>query len=378
MKVGIIALDYMPGHMGGIETYFLDLLVNMQRVDSPNEYLIFLNHQGYNRVSIQNPAFKKVLVRRGQISKIANRIYRYTTGKELLISQIGRFKCDIWHFPFQVISPRGLNGKKIVSFMDIQQEYYPEYFSPADLISREKSFPYSARNADCIIAISGFTKQSLIEKYKIPPKKIKVIHLAHNTELFREDISDTLPPGLTLPKKYIYYPAASWPHKNHTRLIRAFSIVSKEYPDLRLVLSGLSKQSSHTVDGLISSLGLNAKVVQLGFLPREYLPYVYRHALALIFPSEFEGFGIPLLEAMAVGCPVASSNTTSLPEVLGSAGIYFDPLDVEDIAAAIRNLAGDSGAREDLVNIGIKQARKFSNMKMATETIKLYEEINGS
>lgn len=374
MKIGIIATDYSPGQMGGIESYFLDLIENLQLFDYENEYYLFLNQEGFSKINVVAKTFNKVLVRSGMFSKIIFRIYNKIFKKNTLANMINKHNFDLVHFPFQVIKPQGIKTKKVISIMDIQHEFYPEFFSKPDLISRARTFPYAAKNANKIIAISEFTKKSLNKIYKVPLSKIDVVHLSHNSRLFNKNSTIDSKLRRALPNKYFYYPAASWPHKNHKLLIEAFMIFSKKNPSCKLVLTGISKQNENELSDLIKSLGMKDKITKLGYVSRDSLPTLYKGAVSLVFPSLFEGFGIPPLEAMAVGCPVICSNGSSLPEIVGEAGLYFNPNNANDIADKMDIIFSNNKLRKALIKKGYIRANIFSNKKMALETVQVYKE----
>jgi glycosyltransferase involved in cell wall biosynthesis len=171
---------------------------------------------------------------------------------------------------------------------------------------------------------------------------------------------------------YFYFPAATWPHKNHIRLIKAFASVIEKYPKYELILTGLKRQKSDEITKLIQKLGITKAVKILGYLDYNELQDLYKGAFAMVFPSLFEGFGLPVLESMNMGVPVICSNTTSLPEVGGSAVLYFDPEDVTDIYDKMCLLIENKKLRPSLIKKGISQAKKFTLKKMITETVKVY------
>ncbi len=373
MTIGLVALTYEPGTAGGIETYFLDLVRTLQEIDKTNKYIIFTRPHVKNKIKITNRKWQVVGIADSWYMKVARklRISRLWPG----LSEAGlvnQHNCAIIHFPFQVIYPHNLRGPKVLSFMDMQQEFYPEFFTKEDLTARRQAYRSSCEEADHIIAISDHTKSTLVDCYNQSPAKVSVVHLAYNAHLYGKK-SIAAGPKLKLP--YFYYPAASWPHKNHGRLLEAFALVLKKRPEFSLVLSGIKKRDDGIISREAQKLGIEHKVTQLGYLPYEQLPDVYRHATALVFPSLFEGFGIPLLEAMASSCPVAASNSTSIPEIAGDAAAYFDPMDVSDIADKMVRLATNPGLRNRLIRAGLKHMELFSDEKMATQTLNIYVQV---
>ena len=176
----------------------------------------------------------------------------------------------------------------------------------------------------------------------------------------------------------MYYPAATWPHKNHKRLLAALKIMKDRYGfDGQLVLSGIAMQANDAVLEEIGRLGLRDDVIVLGYLPHEDLPCLYNLARLMVFPSLFEGFGIPLVEAMACGCPVACSNVTSIPEVVGDAAVTFDPVSVEDMAEKTWALWSNDSLLRDMKTQGLDRVKLFSWDNMARQTIQVYEKALG-
>src|SRR5205814_2082141 len=197
---------------------------------------------------------------------------------------------------------------------------------------RRVVYGWTIKRSRIVITISEHARQTLIDKHDLAPERVRAIHLAVDHDVF----TPSGPPR----GDYLLYPARPWPHKNHARLFEAFALLRREHPELRLVLTG---------EGDYGALpeGVDAR----GRVTTAELVALYQRAAALVFPSLYEGFGMPVIEAMACGCPVACANTTSLPEVAGDAARLFDPLDAEDIARAVDGVlrAQDAWAARGLV-----------------------------
>jgi glycosyltransferase involved in cell wall biosynthesis len=180
---------------------------------------------------------------------------------------------------------------------------------------------------------------------------------------------------LGLEKPFLYYPAATWLHKNHVSLFKALSILYAEHGfDGELVLTGVATKAKDSLLANIAEMGLKDKVRVLGYLPYEKLPVLYNLARLTVFPSLFEGFGMPVLEAMACGCPVACSNVTSIPEVAGDAARYFDPNSPEQIAQTILSLWDDERALRELGEKGVQRVELFGWERTAWKTLEVYRE----
>ncbi|MDQ3777402.1 MAG: glycosyltransferase family 4 protein, partial [Actinomycetota bacterium] len=217
----------------------------------------------------------------------------------------------------------------------------PHFFSRAELAYRRLVYGWSLQRARTVVAISDHVKQTLVERLGIDPGRIEVIHLGLDHELFHPgDFGQRREP-------FLLYPANPWPHKNHERLFAAFRLLRRARPELRLVLTGTGLERLSVPDG----------VQVLGRVPRDELASLYRRASALVFPSRYEGFGQPPLEAMASGCPVACSKAGSLPEVCGPAARYFDPMSVEEIVEAVLTVLERP---DELVRRGLERASAFT------------------
>jgi glycosyltransferase involved in cell wall biosynthesis len=259
----------------------------------------------------------------------------------------------------------------------MQHEIFPEYFSPRDLNARKRLYRQSAEEATRIVAISGHVKNCLVERYRIDPEKIDVVHIGCDPQFRVMNDAALLASARSrygLHKPFIFYPAATWPHKNHKKLLAALKLMKEQYGfDGRLVLSGIAMQSNDEVLQEIGRLGLQDNVVVLGYLPHEDLPYLYNLARMMVFPSLFEGFGIPLVEAMACGCPVACSEIASIPEVVGDAALTFDPCSIEEIAETTWKIWSDDTLRQETIVKGLDRVKQFSWDRMARQTITVYE-----
>jgi glycosyltransferase involved in cell wall biosynthesis len=253
--------------------------------------------------------------------------------------ELGVGGLDAIHFPLTVMLPRVERPPAAVSLLDIQHVFFPEFFSRAERAYRRVAYGSSLRRARTVIAISEHVKETLVERMGIDPDRVAVIHLGLDHETFR--------PGDEPREPFLLYPANPWPHKNHARLFRAFEQLRRRRPELRLVLTGTGLERLTTPAG----------VVVRGRVPRGELASLYRRASALVFPSLYEGFGQPPLEAMASGTPVAASTAGSLPEVCGNAARYFDPLSVDEMVEAVDTVLNHP---QPLVERGLERAAQFT------------------
>jgi glycosyltransferase involved in cell wall biosynthesis len=229
---------------------------------------------------------------------------------------------------------------------------FPEFFSRAELAYRRRVYGWTVRKSRIVITISEHAREALVERLGLDPGRVRAIHLAVDHERFTPVDRPREP--------FLLYPANGWPHKNHRRLFDAFSLVRPERPQLRLVLTGAGHERLSLPEGVESR----------GHVSLDELVGLYRAASALVYPSLYEGFGIPCVEAMACGCPVAASKVASIPEVCGDAAVYFDPFSVESIAQGIRDVLDQPPTG------GIERAARFTWEKCARRHDAVYRELS--
>jgi glycosyltransferase involved in cell wall biosynthesis len=237
---------------------------------------------------------------------------------------------DVVHYPVTVPVPRVTGAPRVVSLLDVQHHELPQMFRRSERRFRRWAYDGSARRADQVITISEHARVGIVERLGIPAERVHAIHLGVDHDLFTPEG----PKREGLPERYVVYPANLWPHKNHAGLLRAWQRVAD--PDLHLVLSG------QTYGQPVPS---GERVLHIGHIPLTEMPGLLRGAEAMVFPSLFEGFGLPPLEAMACGTPVAASNRGAIAEVAGDAALLFDPEDPDEMAAAIEAVVTDESLR---------------------------------
>ncbi len=377
MRVAINLLQLPPGRFEGVTTYVKKLIERLPQVGPDDQYYVF--HQPGLEIAQQldTRITTVAFAQPGLISKAHRkalslaRIKVPNSQAKKIRDYAKREQIDIIHYPFSSIpvTEQKLGVPAVLSVMDIQHEFFPELFSASDLLARRLAYQSSAESADSIIAISEFTKQTLVDKFKIPADKIHVVYLSGDVSA-KPDLS------IDLPERFMYFPAADWKHKNHARLFRALAQLKKQGFNGKLVLTGVQSDNQAQLQKLMGELGLEDSIIHLGQISFDQVSGVFQRARMLIYPSLFEGFGIPPLEAMSVGVPVACSDTTSLPEVVGDAAVIFDPTDEKAIAEAIKKVWDDENLRARLINKGRKQAAKFSWSRMAEDTHATYKELH--
>jgi len=379
--IGLNNVWFRPGKMGGVETYFRNLVRALERADSPHQFVLLANREHSDAVRAASPRFsvRAVFPRPGSPALALRGIVQQLTGVDPLRKRFDSLGLSVIHHPYTIVDPSRLRCASVLTFWDMQHEFFPEFFTPMERFVRRRTYRASALEATRIIVAAEFTRRCLCDRYGIASDKIDVVHPGFGAEYRTFDASDddrlrTFRQRHGLQRPFVYYPAVTWTHKNHVRLLRAVKLLRDRGEfDGDVVFSGAPGSAHRDVGAEIARLGLTTTVRMLGYLPYAELPIVYNAARLMVFPSLFEGFGIPVVEAMACGCPVACSNTTSLPELIADAGATFDPTSVDDLADAIRIAWNDETARARMRTAGLNRVRRFDWNTTAHQTLGVYE-----
>ena len=313
------------------------------------------------------------IAKRLNVKKIESRRY-LSLIEAYRLSRVVRGESDIIHLPNQNFARYALFRRNpfIVTVHDLVRNYFG--FARETITERIllKLDIRGIKRASHIIAVSQHTKYDLIKYLKIPDSKISVIYNGVDHGIFKPYKAKLLD------KPYIIYVGSERPRKNLSRLFKAFAKLRGEFTELRLVKVGSAGRSekyrSDTMKKL-HSLRLAREVIFVDYITQLDLAYYYSSATLLAYPSFYEGFRLPPLEAMACGCPVVTSNTSSLPEVVGEAGIMVNPYDTDSLAQAMRRVLTDDKLRDKMVRRGLEQAKKFSWEKTAAQTLEVYEKV---
>lgn len=359
MRIGVNCFPLLA-NIGGVKQYFFNLFNELLANDSKNSYTFFCFPHNVE-----------------ELSNLDNNQWRENAillNDQLEVKQY-LDKIDLYFCPFGSLWPRPLPIPSVVTLVDIQEVFYPEYFSNIDLFNREYHYPGSTRMADRVITISNFSKKTIVKHHRISPHKVHVAHLCADKRFYRTD-EVSCPPKVPLPDEdFIIYPANRWQHKNHDTLLRALKWLEAERGlKIKAVFTGYDVPNCYPLAQKASEYGLDGQVCSAGYVTVEDLAYLYSKARMMVFPSLFEGFGIPLVEAMAVGCPVVASNVTSLPEIGVDAVEYFEPSSSESIGMAIEKIWYDTARREELIKLGRRRAQDFSAVKVAQTHLRVFRE----
>ncbi len=287
---------------------------------------------------------------------------------------------DLLFCPFTAPEFRDPYIPTVSIIYDLQFVEYPQFFDPDDLMHRRQSFEKAIRVADHLVTISSFVRQTVLQNSSVPPDKITPI-LIGQVQDFPNPAADfsgeVLARLSVVAEKFLLFPANFWAHKNHSTLLIAYQMYLSKNPqsDVKLVCTGALDDRKSELIRIASVMGLGDRVVFPGFLSDQEMGVLYKHALALLFPSLYEGFGIPLLEAFSAGIPVACSNTTSLPEVGGDAAYYFNPHSPKEIAKAIEKITLDNDLRNQLIAKGYERLTQLGDVeRMALEYAQVLRE----
>ena len=283
--------------------------------------------------------------------------------------------CDLYHGLSHEI-PVNLHQtsvKRVVTIHDVIFRVDPSLFPYFDRKIYDLKWKYSCKHADLIITVSEHTRKDLMKLYKVPFEKIRVIYPPVATTPPPDPVPDQkVIDQYSLSNPYWLYVGAINPRKNLLGLLRAL-LISKD--DLQLIVVGSGGTYERKARRFVDEHGLSSRVRFMGYLPNETLPVFYRKALALIYPSFYEGFGIPLVESLQSGTPVITSKTSSMPEAAGPGAILVDPTSPESIAEAMNIMAYDSALRSNLTKAGYQHAQKFTTDKIVDQTLGVYQEL---
>jgi len=379
MKIGIDISQIVYGT--GVSFYTQNLVENLLKIDKKNEYVLF-GGSLRQQEKLRDFGAKVFPFPPSLADFVWNRLHILPVEK--FIGSIDVFHSSDWTQP-------PTKAAKVTTIHDFGFLKYPETAHPKIAAVHKRRLEWVKKECDLIIAVSEATKKDIIEILGIPAEKIRVIYEATPTDIDRiedQKVIDKVKKKFGVKGNYLLTVATLEPRKNLKRIIEAFKLFSNGSNGNRINSNRLEKNSGNSRmtlvivgkagwDEEISRLAKKqlSNIIFTGYINREVeLSAFYSGAACFVFPSLYEGFGLPILEAMKCGCPVVSSNLSSMPEVAGEAGILVDPLDVKDIAWGINEVIGDKGRRESLIKKGFEQVKKFSWEKTARETLKVYQQ----
>jgi glycosyltransferase involved in cell wall biosynthesis len=372
MRIGIDA-HAIGSRTAGNETYIKNLIAALAEIDSENQYVLF-----FTREDVANEWVGRYKNFSVHLVKPHNRYLRIPVSLPLAVLQSG---VDLLHV--QYTAPPVCFKPVVTTIHDLSFEHLPEFYTPRERYLFHLAISFTARRAARILTVSEYSRQDLLTTYHLSPEKVVVTPDAIGSQF--GPVRD--PEKITAVKKkyriekdYLLSVGTLQPRKNIVRLIKAYDALRSSDDEFahQLVIVGRKGWLYQDIFRVAQGSRHLSDILFTGYVDEEDLPALYNGATAFVYPSIFEGFGLPVLEAMACGTPVVTSNSSSLPEVVGDAGLTVDPYDELAIQKAIQRVVFDEVLRQKLVKRGLAQAQKFSWQKTAEMTLNVYKQVLGA
>jgi glycosyltransferase involved in cell wall biosynthesis len=372
-----VAIDIRRISDFGVGTYIRNIVRALSRLDRDNKYYLIGSPEKVQEIGLLPPNFHNIAFVESDTSARGYFGFR---------AILGRLNCDLVHIPHLFWLPRALPCPYVVTVHDVLE--HMSRTRDHSGVRRLLHFQLTRRvllGATRVFAVSKFTKSELEKLFSIPARKTEVVYNAiderfmhgHASEADRELIVQRY--QVTYP--FVLYAGRISPHKNLVRIIEAFSALRTElekddkYPDLKLIIIGDELSKNPDLRRTVIKSGVQNDVRFLGFVPIEVLRILYDLAKVFVFPSLYEGFGLPPLEAMVHGTPVVTSNTSSLPEVVGNAAVLVNPENVFEIMRALHRVLVDQPLREKMKRRSLEQSKRFSWESSAKRVLQVYQEV---
>lgn len=374
MRIGLNLLFLLPGVVGGTETHAMGLMRAIAKLSNEFQYWVFINREvhtldlfhevSWHNVVCQVPARPQAL--------------RYGWEQLALPFEVKKHHLSLLH-SLGYVQPLRLPCKSVVTIHDLNFYNIGHLMSPFRRAVLQYFVSRSAMSADHIITVSEFSKKQIVEFLGVPPEKVTVTYNAVKEKLSNAVKLEELEERCNAKQPYIFGLSSPSPHKNIANLVRAFALLKqrKDTRNLKLILSGhLPKGSSDLTKALNdTSNSVRDDIIFTGYVSDAMLTSLYLYAEVFVFPSLYEGFGIPIIEAFSCGAPVVCSKMAAIPEVAGDAALYFDPYNVEEMADAIGTVLSNATLREELVNRGKARVKLFTWEKAAEQTLAVYQKL---
>jgi len=358
MRIGIDC-RYLREAPRGVGHYLTNVLIQLTKMQTDDNFYLYSPGP-----ILYKPQRDNFVIRQGHIS-LPGTFWFQTEGKSFILAD----KLDAFWAPCDIL-PSGLPKTifKVLSVLDLTHLYFPQTMANYNLLIHNLFFLSSLKNSNHIITISNFIKKDLIEHFHIPSEKITTVYLGVDDKFHmieKEEVLSALN-QFSITRPYILSVGTIEPKKNYIRLLQAYKALKT---DLDLVIVGQKGWKANDIFKTIDKLGLKERVKILGYVQIDDLPYLYNGAEVFVFPSLYEGFGLPLIEAMACGVPVICSNTSSLDEIGGDAALKFNPESIDELVSQIENLINNQTLKETLRNKGRERAKQFTWDKTAQQTL---------
>ncbi len=380
MKIGIDVSPLLSKSRAGVGWYAYNLIKNIEKIDRENVYILFSSSLSRYKKKYEIKKNFKSENFYVSIRPFPFLVWNYVVAK-ILPFEFLYGNLDLIH-TLHVLTPipLELNIKQVITIHDLTPLINLNWF-PVESIILKIIISKAVVKADRIIAVSNNTKKDLLNYFKINPEKITVIYPGLHHEncipIYDEEKIKNLKEKYGIDGRYMLFVGTIEPRKNISKLIDALIIVKEKFPELKLVLCGKIGWKAEIFYKKMKDLPEKIKkdIILTGYVPVSDLPYLYNGCEVFVYPSLYEGFGSPVLEAMSCGVPVVTSNISSLPEVVGDAGILVNPENKEEIAEAILSILTDQNLKKTLSKKGIERAKLFSWENTAKKTLELYKKV---
>jgi glycosyltransferase involved in cell wall biosynthesis len=384
------------GKNGGAKILAIELLKSFHEMALQDRFLILTASWNHEELSIlDGPNMQRSCVLKGQEPKpkphhtgysrrlhramrsVRNHLKRIAGGRSPMGRTLAAQGVELLFCPFTAPTLAEGNIPTVCTVLDLQHRELPQFFSRHEVGLRNDFMAELKHKADRIICISEHTRKTVLKHLGVSPEKTHTVPICIQTRFFRPEAEKSLQYladfGIS-ERPYMFYPANFWPHKNHSMLLTAYGMFLARNPQspIDLVFTGALNGGEGVIRRAVSQMGLAKRVHFLGFVPEEKLAVVWFGCEFLIFPSLYEGFGIPVLEAMSIGKPVLCSDRTSLPEVAGKAALYFDPRKPGDIVKCLERVSKGASLKKDLVKRGYARAAYFSSETMTRKYLEIF------
>jgi glycosyltransferase involved in cell wall biosynthesis len=365
-----VAIDARKLHDFGIGTYIRNLLRHLARIDHDTEFVLLCGEADLGVAAQLGPNFRAVL----------EPSPNYSIREQIHVPWVlRRERPDLYHAPHYVL-PAAIHCNSVVTIHDCIHLMFPQYLPNRMAYAYARAQMWTAAHrSDCILTVSDASKRDILHLFNIPPEKIVVVYNAIDAHFSITPTPDAVArvrERYQLDHRFVLYVGNIKPHKNLVRLIEAFSeLRTGDLEDVKLLIIGDEISKLPALRHAVHRHKLHKHVRFLGYVPDDQLTVLYRLAAVFVFPSLYEGFGLPPLEAMASGTPVVVSNVSSLPEVVGDAAVLVDPHDIDSIVDGLRCVLTDPTRADDMRRKGLERSREFSWERSVARTLEVYKRI---